>query len=212
MTFAPFARDQRGSSAAEFALVLPIFILFLLGLIDIGRYVWAINEAQKATQIGARWAVVTDMIPTGLAEYSYAIDGGIPQGEPVPVTAFPGVHCDSSGGVVSCSCAPGGTCASEITDVEDAGQENFQALVTRMHAVYPRLSADDVEIDYDPSGPTVNLGFSGDPNGPDVSPLVTVRLQNQAFPLFFILGNTVPLPTFSYSLTMEDAAGTIANF
>jgi Flp pilus assembly protein TadG len=31
------ARTQRGSSSVEFALVLPLLIMFLLGIIDAGR-------------------------------------------------------------------------------------------------------------------------------------------------------------------------------
>ena len=42
-----FLRDRRGASAAEFALVLPLFLLFLLGTIDAGRYIWAVNEAER---------------------------------------------------------------------------------------------------------------------------------------------------------------------
>ena len=55
-----------GAIGAEFALVFPTLLLFLLGIIDVGRYMWSINQLEKATQIGARMAVVTDMIPGGL--------------------------------------------------------------------------------------------------------------------------------------------------
>ena len=61
-------RHERGSSAAEFALILPIFILFLLGMIDVGRWVWSFSELEKATQTGARWAVATcPTLPVGRA-------------------------------------------------------------------------------------------------------------------------------------------------
>jgi len=200
-----FHFDERGASAAEFALILPVFLAFLLGLIDVGRYAWAVSEADKATQVGARWAVATDLIPTGLADYSFAIDGGIPQGTVVDSTAFPGVHCTASGGVVSCSC--NATCAFDPTP-GDQGQAAFSAIVTKMRSVYPRLRADDVVVDYLHSG----LGFSGDPNGPDVVPFVQVSLTNQRFPLFMMLGNDVALPDFRYALTMEDGSGNYANY
>ena len=76
-----------------------------------------------------------------------------------------------------------------------------------MRLIYPAISANNVVVEYRNSG----LGFSGDPNGPDVSPLVTVRLRNMSFPMFFMLGQRVPLPSFSYALTLEDAQGTVAN-
>ena len=45
-------------------IILIILILLLLGMIDVGRYMWALNELEKATQMGARMAVVTTMVPT----------------------------------------------------------------------------------------------------------------------------------------------------
>ena len=48
---------ELGATAAEFAMVLPIVILFLLGTIDVGRLMWTWNKAEKATQFGARYAV-----------------------------------------------------------------------------------------------------------------------------------------------------------
>lgn len=204
-----FLRGETGASAAEFALVLPIFLLFLLGIIDVGRYAWAINEVQKATQVGARWAVATDMIPSGLASYSFAVSGGIPQGDPIGEAAFPGVECTSAGG--TCTCL-GASCGFPL----DKDQAAFDAVVARMRTVYPQIPAEDVVIQYRYSG----LGYSGTPdpdpdNGvyaPDVSPIVTVRIDDLRFPLVFLLGKSVPLPDFSYSLTMEDSSGDTANY
>ena len=51
--------DRTASSAAEFAMVLPLLILFLFGIIDGGRYMWEVNKAEKATQAGARVAIAT---------------------------------------------------------------------------------------------------------------------------------------------------------
>lgn len=206
---ARFLRNESGGSAAEFALILPVFLLFLLGMIDVGRYVWAINEAEKATQIGTRWAVATDMIPTGLADYSFATDPAvpIPQGDPVPESSFPGVRCGSEGGTVSCTCL--GSCEFD-TSASTEGEAAFDALVERMRTIYPHIDSDgdDVVVEYLYSG----LGFAGDPNGPDVSPLVRVRLLNQTYPLFLMFGGSVPLPSFAYTLTNEDGSGTFSNY
>lgn len=199
-------RDQRGATAAEFALVLPIFLLFLVGLIDVGRYAWAVNQAEKATQIGARWAVVTDMVPSGLSTYSFAVLGGVPQGTPVTTADFDKLTCQSTSGTVSCNCPTGSPC-NFPTGVDAGGTLAFARIVARMQMIYPPVTADRVSIDYVNSG----LGYSGDPNGPDVAPLVTVRLQGMSFPMFFMLGQRVPLPSFSYALTLEDAEGVIAN-
>ena len=195
--------DASAGPAAELALVLPLILLFLFGIIDVGRYIWEVNRAEKATQTGARRAAVTALIPGGLATYSFAVSGGVLAGGTVNSTAFPGVSCGSNAGTVSCSCK--GTCAFPLT----ANTAAFTALVDRMNDIKGDITADDVLIDYDNSG----LGFAGDPNGPDVAPIISVRLRNQEFqPFIGILFNgTVSLPDFSYSLTMEDGADMISN-
>ena len=59
-------RCEKAASAAEFALVLPLLLILLFGTIDAGRFLWAMNRAEKATQMGARYAIVTDPVSTGL--------------------------------------------------------------------------------------------------------------------------------------------------
>ena len=90
--------DQRGASAAEFALVVPVLLIVLFGTIDVGRYAWNLSQAEKATQTGARWAVATDMIASGLYSYSFATSASVPQGTTVNATLFPGIVCQSSHG------------------------------------------------------------------------------------------------------------------
>src|SRR3546814_6468170 len=71
------ARSSSGATAAEFAMVLPLILIFLLGIIDVGRLMWTWNRAEKATQMGVRFAVVADMVPGNLAAYDFALQGGI---------------------------------------------------------------------------------------------------------------------------------------
>lgn len=198
-------RNEGGASAAEFALVLPILLIALIGTIDVGLYAWNINQAEKATQTGARWAVATDMVASGLKTYSFAVSGGVPQGTVVDQTAFPGVTCQSNGTTASCTCASGGTCSFPLT----ADNAAFTRLVTRMAQIDGDITASNVVVTYAWSG----LGFSGDPNGPDVAPLTTVSLRNMTYtPLTTLLFQvSVPLPSFAYALTMEDGSGTVSN-
>jgi Flp pilus assembly protein TadG len=197
--FSIFLRDTRGGPAAEFALMLPIILLFLLGIIDVGRFAWEVNQAEKATQTGARWAAVTNMIPSGLAGYSFATSANIPAGTTVPASSFPGISCTSTG----CSCL--GSCSFPTT----ADSAAFAALVGRMSDIKPDIAAANVVVEYRYSG----LGFAGDPNGPDVAPIISVRLQGLQFvPTTLVLfGGAIDLPDFSYSLTMEDGSGTQSN-
>lgn len=200
-----FAADQRGASAAEFALVLPLLLILLFGMIDIGRYAWALNMSEKATQVGARWAVTTDMVPSGLISYSFATGSGVPQGTPVDSSTFPGVVCDSNGTTAACRCAAGGTCSFPLT----ASNAAFNLLAGRMAQINPDIGPENVVVTYSWSG----LGFSGDPNGPDVAPLTTVSLRNLQFAPFtaFVFGGSFNMPQFAYTLPMEDGSGTASN-
>jgi len=51
-------RTERGQSLVEFALILPIFILVLAGLFDLGRAVFAYNTISNASRESVRVAIV----------------------------------------------------------------------------------------------------------------------------------------------------------
>jgi hypothetical protein len=51
-------RRSRGQALVEFALVLPIFLLLLFGLIDVGRYVYVSNAFNQAAREAARYGSV----------------------------------------------------------------------------------------------------------------------------------------------------------
>ena len=59
MRRAPKSR-QWGATAVEFALVLLIFLTFLLAITDFSRMLFTWNAAAEATRAGARYAVVCD--------------------------------------------------------------------------------------------------------------------------------------------------------
>jgi Flp pilus assembly protein TadG len=192
---------EAAAGAAEFALVLPLLLLFLFGIIDAGRFMWEYNRAEKATQMGVRYAVVTDPVLNGLSSYSFSISGGVPQGSAVPTTSFDSATCTSSG----CSCTPsGGFCTA--TSKYDPAFTNIRA---RMAAMYPPITDSNVQIQYK----NVGLGFAGDPDGPDVSPLVTVSLTGLQFhPITcLVFACSINMPDFRASLTLEDGSGTVSN-
>ena len=54
----PLKRARRGQSMVEFAMVLPLFLLLLFGLIDGGRLVYINNAVAEAAREGARWGSV----------------------------------------------------------------------------------------------------------------------------------------------------------
>ncbi|ALR20427.1 TadE/TadG family type IV pilus assembly protein [Sphingobium baderi] len=200
------AGDKRGATAAEFAMVLPLLLIFLLGIIDAGRWMWTLNRAEKATQFGARYAVVTDMVPNALANYSFAAQGGIPQGQPVGMADFGGVRCISSGTAATCTCQGSKCGPSPLISNQANANVAFGLIVKCMRRILGELPSSAVQIDYINSG----LGFSGDPNGPDVAPLVRVSITEDGIPFTPIaLFNqfTFPMPSVAAELTMEDGQG-----
>ena len=78
-----------------------------------------------------------------------------------------------------------------------------------MRLMYEPINNANVMVEYS----NVGLGYAGDPHGPDVAPLVTVRLTGLTFkPLSGLLfGVNVPMPDFRASLTVEDGSGTVSN-
>lgn len=56
MRLAP--RSHRGQALVEFALVLPLLILLLVGILDVGRLVYAYHTANNAAREGGRQATV----------------------------------------------------------------------------------------------------------------------------------------------------------
>lgn len=58
----PKAKEQQGTTLLEVAAVLPILFLLTFGMVDFGRYLYAISTIQAAAQEGARVGVGHDGI------------------------------------------------------------------------------------------------------------------------------------------------------
>lgn len=197
--------DGRGASAAEFALILPVLILFLLGIIDISMWMWTENRAEKATQAAVRHAAVTQYVAGGLDTISFAgrtVNGQVLySGDRIPANAVPPITCRSSG------CTPGSVLGTSIT----LNAAAFAAVVQGVRGLLPEAQASNVVVRYQ----HVGLGYAGDPNGSDIAPLVTVEIEDMAGrPLFnpifldLFVPNGFRLTGIESSMTMEDGIGT----
>lgn len=187
-------RSASGASAAEFALVLPVLLVFLFGIVDAGRFAWEYNKAEKATQVGARFAAMTDPVAPNLTTYDFTA-GGLTAGDNIPASSFGTVKCTSTGCV--CSVAP---CPVGVGAQTGA----WTQLVARMRQIDPAIQAANVQVEYRGSG----VGFAGDPNGMDIVPIVTVSLSQMTFrPLTTLNMAIVNMPDFHTSLTTEDSVG-----
>ena len=194
-------RSNRAAAGAEFALVAPLMVALILGMVDVGRYMWEVNKVEKATQLGARFAIVTDPVSTGLVEADFA-SGTLPAGQLIPADAIGAVTCTS----VECTCTG---CTVAVDDAVNSAA--FDAIVARMKWADPNISASKVKVTYRGSG----FGFAGDPGGTEkmeISPLVTVSLTGMTFtPATLLLLVEMPLPAASTTLPAEDAAGAYSN-
>ena len=69
-------RRSRGQKLVEFALILPIFILVLVGIFDAGRAVFAYHTVNNAAHEGGRQAIVDqtlDHIQARAAQHAVAL-------------------------------------------------------------------------------------------------------------------------------------------
>lgn len=194
-------RCNRAASAAEFALVLPLMLILLLGTIDAGRFLWAMNRAEKATQMGARFAIVTDPVSTGLVNADFE-SADLPKGELIPADMLGSLECTRS----SCTCS-----GCDVTVGSGVNTASFDAIVARMQAMYPDIEANDVRVTYRGSG----FGFAGDSGGTEkmeISPLVSVSLTGLQFePVTTLLLANINMPAFSTTLPAEDSSGSVSN-
>ena len=219
MTMRRLLRSTSGAGAAEFAVVLPLFLVLLFGIIDGARFVWEYNKAEKATQVGARVAAVTNVLSVGLRDEDYAGQtvGGttIGAGDRIPAGALGSVLCTSGG--CTCEASP---CPSNLGTFDSATFNDV--LVARMQQIHPAIQPDNVEVRYAGSG----FGFAGTASGPggggggggsgteqmEISPLITVTLVDLEFrPITALLLASMDMPTFASTLIAEDSVGSVSN-
>jgi hypothetical protein len=86
---------RSGQGLVEFALVLPVFVLTLVALFDLGRAVFAYNTLTNAAREGARLAIVNQDIPTIVAR-AKAQTAIVELNDPSVTVAFYQVHIDGT--------------------------------------------------------------------------------------------------------------------
>jgi Flp pilus assembly protein TadG len=203
-----FLRDEQGATVVELAIVIPLLMLLMFGLLDYGRLFWIEAMAQKATSIAARTAAVRPPVCSGVPETI-----GLAASAPNDGTVKFGTLC-RAGGI----CASGGTQTCALDTATASGLEIWNRIAPLMP---PGSTAANVQISYSFDG---RIGFLGGP----YSPVVTAELVNLTFRFASPLGslgalaasdasvsaalsNTVPLPNMSVSMPGEDLASGASN-
>ena len=74
------ARSQRGAELIEFALVLPLLLLLVLGIVDFGFLFQRLEVVTNAAREGARLAVLGSYDTTDVQNRvnDYLLEGGVP--------------------------------------------------------------------------------------------------------------------------------------
>lgn len=106
---------QRGATLVEFALVLVLYLTFLLGIVDVSRMLWTWQAASEATRWGVRTAVVCHKNAAAVLRH---MQGFLPQ-----LTAA-NVHVDwyDSSGQIAPAC-DAATCAGVSVQLTGMGYQ-----------------------------------------------------------------------------------------
>lgn len=201
---------RRGATAAEFAMVLPLALLLLFGIFDVGRYMWDVNQVEKAVQMGARYAIATRLVAEGLntyelEDYNTHCGGTLRPGDTICRGALGQISCTGTASSATCRCD-----AAPCPDVGAVNDQAFANIVARMRYIMPRIAPENVIVRYAGSG----LGYAGDPTEnedgdplSDIAPVVTVQVRGLTLRTMTMFGGEVALPRASASLTLEDGEG-----
>ncbi|WP_448207805.1 TadE/TadG family type IV pilus assembly protein [Azospirillum sp. sgz302134] len=176
--------DCRGTTMVEMALVFPLILTLTFAVLEFGNLTYQWLVAEKATEMGVRYAVTSTMAATGISDCG------------VTTSATAGTPCrlvpGSVGWQKTCTAGAGGCDATA-----------FNAIVQRMQAIYPRIAAANVTVQYAGTG----LGFVG--RGSPV-PNVTVSLRDLTFSFVVLDGllglGPITMPDFRATLSGEDLA------
>jgi Flp pilus assembly protein TadG len=82
-------KRQRGSSLIEFALVLMVLLTILMGILDLGRAVYAHSVVAAAAQEGARYAIVHRSDLAGIESSARSQAAGLDYGQMSVAVSYP---------------------------------------------------------------------------------------------------------------------------
>jgi Flp pilus assembly protein TadG len=128
-------RAQGGATAVEMAFLLPVFMLFLLGICEFGRALWTQTALQFAVEAAARCAAVSPSLCTAAGGTTMDVPGYAASqafGMSIPSTAFT-YTANAVCGVASGATGSGG---AQVT-----ASYNFDAVVPQLVPVNVTLSA-----------------------------------------------------------------------
>ena len=180
-----FLQDSEGSTLVEFTLVFPLFMLVAFGTVDFTYMLFEWDMANKAAYIGARTAVVSNPVASGITNPTLTAAQIAQLGQTCFIVASgaadTNVNCPTTGKIdctPAASAGPSDSCGSYTFD-----NTAFTAILTKMQTVFPRLRRQNVQISYQTNG----LGFMGRPSSLGGLPMdVTVSIRCMTHQFFFL--------------------------
>lgn len=197
-----FRRGEEGAVLVETMLTLPIVILMMVAIVEVGMAVFQWNLTVKALQVGARLAAVSDPI-VGPTAYGTLDDGfsTLVPGDPVP------------SGIVQVSCGADTTpCpAAALTRLMTGGDSCGTTTPGGLNGicdVAAFINPANIRITYYRAG----LGYVGRPFGTVSN--ITLEIRNQFFDFLFLdqlipIAGRIPIPSHPVSITSEDISDCI---
>ena len=73
-------KSTKGQSLVEFALILPLFMLIVLGIFDFGRAIYAYSALHNAAREGARYGAVHHCDTAGIITMAQQMAAGLGEG------------------------------------------------------------------------------------------------------------------------------------
>lgn len=132
-----FILDRRGSTAVEFALIMPVLLLFLEGVVDFGRAFYYQTELSQALRSGMQYTMKAPTDTNG-------IKAVIAQSSRLPiVVAAPVTFCQCyDGSAIACSstCAKGNTPTRNYVKLEATFP--YAPLIGEMIGLLPKSPLD----------------------------------------------------------------------
>jgi Flp pilus assembly protein TadG len=205
------ASDERGATFVEFTIMIPLVFVVLLGMVEFLLAFVQWNLAVKAVERGARIAVTSDPVDSGLNRINGLESGASAQrGDSLPFGYF-AVSC--SGQSASCAGVVGGSPTESAYDpvamnrivfghgVANSCSDATNAANVGMCDIFGRITPANVVVEYRHTG----LGFVGRPSP---VPTVTVSLRDLFFEFFFIghllSSRRIAMPDMRVTMTGED--------
>lgn len=176
----------------EMTLVITLLLVLVLGFVDFGLAFYQWNAANKAVQVGARVAAVSDPVATVAILSSASTTDTALIGEPMPTGSY-SFTCNST----SCT---NGAAFNPIA---------FDRIADRMEMTFPGLDSTRIQISYVATG----LGYWTRPGG--AVPTIRVSIEGQPFEFFFLGGllsfADITMPNMLSTITGEDLSTTYLN-